>query len=210
MKLQRLIAAPVALGLTICSFPLLNSPARAKTVNILVPKAVVNTAFNAAFSPAHAAVYKANFYLAMDANEDSQNEEVSEEPNNEETSTETEVSEEPDNEETSTDTEIYEESPDTKQQNQNSEVEDNLEETEAVEESSEGCPEGKSPHPRFGTCISDWMNRSGEQDCIDANFGNLFSISKCQNTPNQTNKKTRRKPDLMIKKVGSSVLSMLN
>jgi len=50
MKLQRLIAAPVTLGLTIASFPLLNSPAHAKTVQVSIPKAVVSTAFNAALS----------------------------------------------------------------------------------------------------------------------------------------------------------------
>ncbi|MEL6461413.1 MAG: hypothetical protein AAFQ91_24805 [Cyanobacteria bacterium J06621_15] len=50
MKLQKLIAAPVTLGLTIASFPLLNSPAQAKTVEVPIPKAVVSTAFNAALS----------------------------------------------------------------------------------------------------------------------------------------------------------------
>lgn len=50
MNIQKLIAAPVTLGLTIASFPLLNSPAQAKTVEIPIPKAVVSTAFNTALS----------------------------------------------------------------------------------------------------------------------------------------------------------------
>ncbi|MBV6625268.1 MAG: hypothetical protein KI793_20465 [Rivularia sp. (in: Bacteria)] len=50
MKLKKIIAAPVSLGLTIASFPLLSSPAYAKTVKVSVPKAVVSTAFNAALS----------------------------------------------------------------------------------------------------------------------------------------------------------------
>ncbi len=50
MKLQKLIAAPIALGLTIGSFPLVNSPAHAKTVRVPIPKSVVSTAFNAALS----------------------------------------------------------------------------------------------------------------------------------------------------------------
>lgn len=50
MKFQKVIAAPVALGLTIASFPLLNSPAHAKSVKIPIPKSVVSTAFNTALS----------------------------------------------------------------------------------------------------------------------------------------------------------------
>ncbi|MBV6625269.1 MAG: hypothetical protein KI793_20470 [Rivularia sp. (in: Bacteria)] len=175
MKLQSLISAPITFGLIIGSFPLINSHANAKNVN--------------------APVAKSAFYLAMDANEDSQNEET---PND------TEVSEEPNTEEVSNETEVLEESPDTDEsQNQNPDSEDNLEETEVVEESSNSCPEGKSPHPRFGTCISDWMNRSGEQDCIDAKFGDLFSISQCRNnnSSNRDDSKSRRKPDLLIRKI---------
>ncbi len=50
MNFQKIIAAPIALGLTVGSFPLVNSPAHAKTVNIPIPKALVSTAFNAALS----------------------------------------------------------------------------------------------------------------------------------------------------------------
>ncbi|MDJ0800692.1 MAG: hypothetical protein QNJ51_28445 [Calothrix sp. MO_167.B12] len=50
MNLQKLVAAPIAISLTLGSFPLINSPAHAKTVDVPVPKAAVATAFNAAFS----------------------------------------------------------------------------------------------------------------------------------------------------------------
>jgi hypothetical protein len=47
---KTLVTAPVALLLTFSSVPLLASAARAKTVDIPVPKAAVATAFNAALS----------------------------------------------------------------------------------------------------------------------------------------------------------------
>ncbi|MEM7725272.1 MAG: hypothetical protein AAF208_02740 [Cyanobacteria bacterium P01_A01_bin.45] len=50
MNFQKIIAAPIALGLTIGSFPLLNSAAHAKSVEVPIPKAVVSTAFNAALN----------------------------------------------------------------------------------------------------------------------------------------------------------------
>ncbi|MEM7553541.1 MAG: hypothetical protein AAF378_05490 [Cyanobacteria bacterium P01_A01_bin.84] len=50
MNLQKVIAAPIALGLTLGSFPVFNSPAHAKSIDVPIPKAVVATGFNAAFN----------------------------------------------------------------------------------------------------------------------------------------------------------------
>ncbi|NES77526.1 MULTISPECIES: hypothetical protein [Okeania] len=50
MNLQRFLAAPVAFGLTLGTFYVLNLPAYAKTVNVTVPKTAVAIAFNTAFS----------------------------------------------------------------------------------------------------------------------------------------------------------------
>ena len=168
---------------TIGSFPLLNSPADAKDVNF--------------------PVFKASFYLAMDTDEESQNEEIP---------SDTEVSEEPQSEETSNEAEVSEESPDT--ENQNPDSEDDLEQTEVIEDSeaSTDCPEGEIFNPRFGKCVFDFDRRleqlEQQQDCRERNFGNPFPISKCQQdifdrpeSSNQTNSKPRKKPDLIIRKI---------
>ncbi|MEL6462078.1 MAG: hypothetical protein AAFQ91_28220 [Cyanobacteria bacterium J06621_15] len=50
MNFQKLIATPIALGLTVGSFPVVNSVAHAKSIEVPIPKSVVSTAFNTALS----------------------------------------------------------------------------------------------------------------------------------------------------------------
>ncbi len=131
-----------------------------------------------------------SFNIAMDANQDAENAEnttenqVAEAPENEEN----QASEEPENEE-------------------NSDSETTVEEpAEVIEESqpSVDCPEGKSPHPIFGRCISDWMNRRSGQDCINAEFGSIASVSRCKEKvfdDSKPSKKAKKKPDLIIKNI---------
>ncbi|MEL6164102.1 MAG: hypothetical protein AAFR37_10185 [Cyanobacteria bacterium J06628_3] len=50
MNFKKLIATPIALGLTVGSFPVVNSPAYANSAEVSVPKGVVRKAFNSALS----------------------------------------------------------------------------------------------------------------------------------------------------------------
>ncbi len=139
MKLQRLIAAPIAFGLIIGNFPSLT--ADAKNVNLSAP----NTSFN----------------IAMDTNQDAKNGEntpenkVAEAPESEESSTENQNSEQSKTEESSTENQISE----TPENEETSDTETTVEEpAEVIEESepsqsSEKCPNG-GEHINIGGIVS--------------------------------------------------------